>query len=124
MTVLAKKAPWRSAPTVSSSFALGAQTIASTFELRENFTLVPFAMIRRSQAVALDDSGPTSVPFENLIDPMTRIVTLPRASRRARRCSVRLQKVYVPAVRMRVPRPAPPPAISTAPYVPSFRISV
>ena len=46
LTALAKNAPRRWAPAVSSSIALGAQSVAATLALREMRTRAPFASIR------------------------------------------------------------------------------
>jgi hypothetical protein len=105
LTDLAKNAPVRWAPTVISSFALGAQRSAATSALREMRTRVPFAKICTWHGLTADVSGPTLLPLSNLIEPTTRIVTGPRASSWALRCKVRLQNVYVPAVRTSVPGP-------------------
>ena len=105
LTELAKNWPRRWAPTVISSFALGAQRIAATSALREMRTRVPFAKICTWHGLTADVSGPTLLPLSNLIEPTTRIVTGPRASSWALRCKVKLQNVYVPAVRTSVPGP-------------------
>jgi hypothetical protein len=113
----AKNAPRSCAPTVSSSFELGAQRMAVMWALREIRTEPP-AKTRTSHASSDDVSGPSVLPFSSRMLPITLIVTGPRASSRALRPSFKLQKVYVPAVSTSVPGPCPPPAIMTAPYVP------
>jgi hypothetical protein len=117
LTSFAKNAPVSCAPTVRSSFELGAQRIAVMWALREMRTLPP-AKTRTSQASSELVSGPTVLPFSSRTLPITLIVTGPRARTRAFRPSLRLQNVYVPAVSTSVPGPCPPPAMVTAPYVP------
>jgi hypothetical protein len=91
LTSFAKNAPLSCAPCVSSSFEWGAQRIAVVWALREIRTLPPAKTCTSHAWPEL--SGPIVLPFSCRIEPMTLIVTAPRASRRAFRPSFRLQKV-------------------------------
>ena len=105
--------------------AFGAQSVPCTCALREMRTLpLVLAKIVMSHALSVPLSGRTWLPLSSFTDERTLIVTGPDASSAALRPRRRLQNVYVPADRISVPGPRPPPATSTTLYVPGVAFCV